>query len=143
MSQCSYQVLWWHLPKCLRNCLFSPPVSDSVRSIVWPAWRRGEGRSWRAGLQGRLPSATLTVVSSPVATWTGTSSHWFQDSCPPSSTCSLCEYPGLLRIPGLPQRPGGPLLSNRLAPAFLEFPTTPLLADSVLNFAPSPPNVRA
>lgn len=57
-----------------------------------------EGGSHSAST-ARGSDGALTTVFSPVATWTGTNSPWFRDSCPPSSTCSSCEYPGGLRIP--------------------------------------------
>lgn len=63
----------------------------------------------RPWLQGKVLLAwdrggdgALTVAFSPVATWTETSSRWFQGICPPISTYSLCEYPGGVRIPDLP-----------------------------------------
>lgn len=108
--------------------VFSPPVSDS--GPLWSTSRResergGPGCRERSSQHGAGRDGALTVVSSPVATWTGTSSRWFRDSCPPTSTCSLCEYPGGLRPPDLPQRTGGPSASDPVAPALLEFPTDP------------------
>ena len=117
----------------LRN--FSPPISSSgplggppvgeemsdgplLQGKVLPARDRGGGRAL---------SVVFSSAFSPAATWTGTSSHWFQDSCPPTSTCSSCEYPGRLRTLGPPQSTGGPLASDCCGSSFPGIPCSPLL----------------
>lgn len=83
------------------------------------------------------------VLSSVI--WMGTSSPWFQDSCLPSSICSLCEYLGFLRILGLPQRPGGRWYLVTVAPPFQESPVCEqtLLVNPAYSPIPSSGNACA
>lgn len=67
-----------------------------------------------------------------IAIWMATSSRWFQDSCPPSSTCSLCK------CPGLPRQQEGHWHLTIMASAFQESPHTPPPGDPVCNSFPFP-----
>lgn len=100
---------------------------------------RRPGCRERSSQHGAGGDGALTVVSSPVATWTGTSSRWFRDSCPPTSTCSWCEYPGGVRTPDLPRRAGGPSASDPWLQLCWNSLQTPLMAVSgfcfVFNFS--------
>lgn len=121
----------WRLPQMPKSFMYFL-LQLAILGRGWSTGRRE--RSEGPWLQGKAGGEALTIVFSPVVTWTGTSSRWFRDSCPPTSTCSLCEYPGGLRTQTCLGGREGYRHLTLVAPPFLEFPTDPVVADSVFCF---------